>query len=150
MPEKIDSNKLILFELFKQIYEDVLSLIICIPNTTIKEIEINNLNELSFKQIVKENSKKNLKCAKLFNYSSNQCNIKSNDYQPKTYPYQNKDIMFKIKSLTLSPSSHDNIRLFMENQLTCLKIVSFEFKEIHYPLDINNFLHQKGYYTQNH
>ncbi|OII74491.1 uncharacterized protein cubi_00044 [Cryptosporidium ubiquitum] len=99
-----------------------LSLIICIPNTIIKEMEIHNFSELNFRQMIQKDSKKSSKYVKLFNYSSNVCKIKPST-QSIRCPYQYKDTVFKIKSLTLSSSSYDTIGLFMEKQLTCIKII---------------------------
>ncbi|KAH8582159.1 uncharacterized protein ELE39_003318 [Cryptosporidium sp. chipmunk genotype I] len=122
LPKKVDYSQIITFELFRQAYEDILSLITCIPNTMVKEAEINESSELDFKMIQK-NLEKSTKISKVFNYSSISCDAKSSTYQSTRYPYQFKEIIFKINSLTLSSSSHDAIDLFMENQLTCIKIV---------------------------
>ncbi|QOY43582.1 Uncharacterized protein cpbgf_100490 [Cryptosporidium parvum] len=123
LPTRIDNNQIILFELFKQVYEDILCLISCIPNNIVKETEINKLSELNFKIMVHKNIEKDSKIFKAFNYSSISYDPKSSICQSTRYsPYQYKDIIFKINSLTLSSSSHETISLFMENQLTCVKI----------------------------
>ncbi|KAK9174239.1 Uncharacterized protein cmbei_100490 [Cryptosporidium meleagridis] len=123
LPTRIDQNQIILFELFKQVYEDILCLISCVPNNIVKEIEINKLSELNFKIMIQKNIKKDSNILKAFNYSSISCDPKPIIYQStRCSPHQYKDIIFKINSLKLSSSSHEAIGLFMENQLTCVKI----------------------------
>ncbi|OLQ15897.1 hypothetical protein ChUKH1_12675 [Cryptosporidium hominis] len=73
--------------------------------------------------MIQKNIEKDSKILKVFNYSSISYDPKSSICQSTRYsPYQYKDIIFKMNSLTLSSSSHETISLFMENQLTCVKI----------------------------
>ncbi|KAL5370285.1 hypothetical protein CPHLJ_1g480 [Cryptosporidium parvum] len=140
LPTRIDHNQIILFELFKQVYEDILCLISCIPNNIVKETEINKLSELNFKIMIQKNIEKDSKILKAFNYSSISYDPKSSICQSTRYsPYKCKDIIFKINSLTLSSSSHETISLFMENQLTCVKIVSLKLKQKYHTLTSVSF-----------
>lgn len=105
-----------------------------IPNTVVNEAEVSDLRELDFNKIMKAGQlEKEINNRKLLNYSKSY-NCESNIHKLARYPCQGRDIIFRMKSLALSSSSYSTISLFMDGQLTCARIVSFDtVKKNNYP-----------------